>query len=141
MAIDPVCGMTVVPGEARGGSAHHKGTTYYFCHPRCRERFVAAPESFLGERPKLVTLTEKGSDPFSVSYTCPMHPEIVRPGPGSCPICGMDLEPVVPTEETGESPELRAMTRRFWIGAALSVPVLILGMSEKLPLVQLVLAT
>jgi Cu+-exporting ATPase len=142
MAIDPVCGMTVVPGEAPGGSATHDGTTYHFCHPRCRERFVAAPGSFLGgRRPMLVmpSMPEKGSDP--VSYTCPMHPEIVRPGPGACPICGMDLEPIVATGETGESPELRAMTRRFWISAALSTPVLVLGMAERLPLVQLVLAT
>ena len=134
MSIDPVCGMTVVPGEARGGSAVHRGTTYHFCNPRCRERFVAAPEMFLrGDEPK-------PTRPEGTTYTCPMHPEIVRPGPGSCPICGMDLEPVVATAETGESPELRAMTRRFWISAALSVPVLVLGMAERLPWVQLVLA-
>jgi P-type Cu+ transporter len=138
MAIDPVCGMTVVPGEAPGGSATHRGTTYHFCHPGCRDRFVAAPESFLGVRPKLVGIGE--TVPDAVSYTCPMHPQIVRPGPGSCPICGMDLEPVVATAETAQSPELRAMTRRFWISAALSVPVLVLGMTERLPWAQLALA-
>jgi Cu+-exporting ATPase len=132
MAIDPVCGMTVVPGEAAGGSASHAGTTYHFCNPRCRERFVAAPASFLGE---------KVSDPVSSSYTCPMHPEIVRPAPGACPICGMHLEPVMPTAEADGSEELRAMTRRFMVSAALTVPVVILGMSERLPVVQLALST
>src|SRR5262249_28158097 len=104
-AIDPVCHMTVQPANAPGGSAEYRGPTYYFCTPRCRARFGADPKSFLGK---------KGTVPFSAtSYTCPMHPEIVRPGPGACPICGMDLEPLMPAEGEDGSPELRAMTRRL----------------------------
>jgi Cu+-exporting ATPase len=135
--IDPVCGMTVDPENAPGGSAVHDGITHYFCNPRCRERFVASPRSFLekGSDPN----SKKGSDP--ISYTCPMHPEIVRPGPGACPICGMDLEPVMPVEGDDGNRELRAMTRRLVVCTILTIPLFALGMAEKLPLVQLALAT
>src|SRR4051794_30500810 len=110
-ARDPVCGMDVVPGASKGGSAEHAGVTYHFCSPRCRERFVAAPESFLASEPKPAP-APAGAD---TSWTCPMHPEIVRDGPGACPICGMALEPRT-VGAHGENPELAFMTRRFWIG-------------------------
>ncbi len=98
-ATDPVCGMTVVPGRARGGSFAWKGREYHFCNPGCREKFAADPEKFLGERPAsgLPTHPSAPAPPApegaKVEWTCPMHPEIVRDAPGACPICGMALEP------------------------------------------------
>jgi len=143
--IDPVCGMRVVPGRAAGGSATHAGKTYHFCNPRCRTRFVEAPESFL-ERPRqpaglpLLTIgpaaapaTAAAPAAAGAEYTCPMHPEIVSDRPGACPICGMDLEPRTATLEEGPSPEFRAMARRFWTSLVLTLPVFLLGMSEMLP--------
>ena len=122
-AIDPVCGMTVDPGTAKH-KAEHKGHTYYFCSAGCRTKFVAAPAKYL----------DKVEEPVAAGtiYTCPMHPEIRQVGPGSCPICGMALEPVTVTAESGPNPELADMTQRFWIGLALSVPVLILEMGGHL---------
>ena len=160
-AIDPVCGMAVDPATA-AGSYDYKGTTYYFCNPRCRERFAAAPESFLQSKPVLSAPPPAGTqyvcpmDPevhqdhpgacpkcgmalepdlstlpaTRVEYTCPMHPEIVRGEPGSCPICGMALEPRTVTVEELPNPELVDMTRRFWIGALLGLPVFVLAMSD-----------
>jgi Cu+-exporting ATPase len=119
-AIDPVCGMKVDPHAARH-RAEHRGRTYYFCSAGCREKFLANPARYLsGDRPPEV--------PAGTIYTCPMHPEIKKLGPGSCPICGMALEPVLASAETGPNPELIDMTRRFWIGLALSLPVLALEM-------------
>ncbi len=122
-AIDPVCGMTVDPGTAKH-KAEHKGHTYYFCSAGCRTKFVATPAKYL----------DKVEEPVAAGtiYTCPMHPEIRQVGPGSCPICGMALEPVTVTAESGPNPELADMTRRFWIGLALAVPVLILEMGGHL---------
>jgi Cu+-exporting ATPase len=121
-AIDPVCGMTVDPHTARGGSVEHAGTAYYFCSPGCAAKFRADPARYLGE---------VAPEPVAAggTWTCPMHPEIVRDGPGNCPICGMALEPVTITEEPTQNPELVDMTRRFWIGALLTLP-LVLGMTE-----------
>ena len=134
-AIDPVCGMTVVPGEAAGGSASHDGTTYDFCSPRCRTRFEAEPHAFLGgSRSDLVasaSARQHGNAP--VEYTCPMHPEVVRSEPGGCPICGMALEPRTMTAEDGPSPELDTMSRRFWVSLVLTVPVFLLAMTEMIP--------
>src|SRR5690606_17406991 len=105
--VDPVCKMRVMP-ETAAGSWEFEGTTYYFCAPRCLERFRANPQSFL----KPVS-----AEPAPVSgsgiYTCPMHPEIRQEGPGSCPKCGMALEPEVASVEEGPNPELADMTRRF----------------------------
>jgi Cu+-exporting ATPase len=132
---DPVCGMTVVPGEAAGGSASHGGSTYHFCSSHCRSRFEAEPDAVLGadRSDPVVESTDIGPEDGVVEYTCPMHPEIIRPGPGSCPICGMDLEPrTVPVDER-PSPELRAMSRRFLVSLVLTVPVFILAMSEMIP--------
>src|SRR5262245_57819786 len=83
---DPVCGMTVVPGKAKGGSATHGGREYWFCNPRCRERFIADPAKYLGGTP-LATPATAGA-----VYTCPMDPEVRRDAPGDCPKCGMALE-------------------------------------------------
>ena len=122
-AIDPVCGMTVYPSTAKH-KAEHRGHTYYFCSAGCRTKFVATPEKYL----------DKVEEPVIAGaiYTCPMHPEIRQEGPGSCPICGMALEPVMVTAESGPNPELADMTQRFWIGLGLAVPVLILEMGGHL---------
>ncbi len=118
--LDPVCGMTVDPHTAKH-RADHRGRTYYFCSSGCRARFAADPKKYLGERQ-----TESG--PEGTIYTCPMHPEIRRIGPGSCPICGMALEPEIAGTETGPNPELIDMRRRFWIGLVLTLPVFTLEM-------------
>ena len=120
---DPVCGMMVVPGQARGGSATHEGHEYWFCSARCREKFVADPAAFVARTP---APQRKAT---AVEWTCPMHPEIVRSEPGTCPICGMALEPRTPALDA-ENPELRDMTRRFWIAVALTAPLLVMTMGE-----------
>jgi P-type Cu+ transporter len=123
--VDPVCGMTIDTQDAVG-HVEHRGQTYYFCAESCLERFSADPESFL--RPGAAPPEEPA--PQGTKYTCPMHPEIVRDGPGACPICGMALEPMMPTLEEGPNPELIDMTRRFWIAAALGLPVFLLAMGD-----------
>ena len=132
--VDPVCGMKVDPDNA-AGSFEYQGTTYYFCSTHCLHRFRENPESFLNKAPQQpIGITRQ---PKSVArdqkYTCPMHPEIVRDGPGSCPICGMALEPVTVSLDQEENPELIDMTRRFWIAVVLSIPVFVLGMSDLIP--------
>lgn len=127
MAIDPICGMTV--DEATGLSAERDGQKYYFCSRHCRDKFLAPPKT----EPLLVTL---GAAPPRLDttltdavYTCPMHPEIEQRGPGTCPKCGMALEPKVFSANAPEDDtELRDMTRRFWVATALGVPVLLLAM-------------
>src|SRR5687768_2247914 len=96
-AIDPVCGMTVDPAEAAGSFAH-EGTTYHFCSLGCRNKFAASPARYLN---KVEPVANAG-----VEYTCPMHPEIVQIGPGSCPLCGMALEPKAPSLDAGPNHEL-----------------------------------
>jgi len=130
--IDPVCGMDVTPGDAAGGRAEHAGTTYWFCNPGCRERFVADPARFLhpSEPSHLAPGSPRGKD--TRVYTCPMHPEVRHVGPGSCPKCGMALEPLEVTADEGPNHELVDMTRRFWVSLALTVPVLALAMGEML---------
>jgi Cu+-exporting ATPase len=119
---DPVCGMGVDPATARHRTVH-RGRPYFFCGARCKERFVAEPAKFLAPQP---APAPAGAGP----WTCPMHPEIVAPRPGSCPLCGMALEPVLPSAGDAADPELRRMTRRFWLSVALSVPLLVIGMFE-----------
>ena len=109
---DPVCHMQVMP-ETAAARYDYKGKTYYFCNPRCLERFKANPEQFLGFA-KLETSDSK-SRISNVIYTCPMHPEVRRMGPGACPKCGMALEPEMAILEEEANPELSDMTRRFWI--------------------------
>jgi Cu+-exporting ATPase len=120
---DPVCGMAVNPATAKH-SENHDGVRYYFCSAGCRDKFVAEPAKYL----KADAPTPKSAPPKGVVYTCPMHPQIRRSEPGNCPICGMTLEPIGGVEETGPSPELTDMTRRFWTGAVLAVPTVILEM-------------
>jgi Cu+-exporting ATPase len=122
-AIDPVCGMTVSIG-ADTPNAEHEGRSYYFCNARCREKFEAEPHRYTKEQPKQEPATP------GVKWTCPMHPQIVRDAPGSCPICGMALEPMTPTLGSGLNPELLDMRRRFFIGLALTTPVLVLEMGR-----------
>ncbi len=126
--VDPVCGMTVTSAEA-AGRADHGGQTYYFCSESCLGHFRAAPDAFLSEAgtpPAAAPVSTRGP------YTCPMHPEIVRDGPGACPICGMALEPRTVGLDEGPNPELIDMTRRFRIAAALAAPVVLLAMGDML---------
>jgi Cu+-exporting ATPase len=116
--------MTVDPHTAKY-RAEHEGHTYYFCAERCRTKFIADPSAYLTER-KPEPVVE------GAIYTCPMHPEIRQVGPGSCPICGMALEPEMVSSDTGPNPELADMTRRFWIGLALTLPVFALEMGGHL---------
>ncbi|HMM65097.1 MAG TPA: HAD-IC family P-type ATPase, partial [Mesorhizobium sp.] len=121
-AVDPVCGMKVDRASARH-FLRHEGEKFYFCSARCREKFEAEPHAWLAGRPAPEPM------PAGTQYTCPMHPEIVRDKPGDCPICGMALEPMgVPTGEEGPNPELVDFTRRFWISAALALPLFVLAM-------------
>jgi Cu+-exporting ATPase len=126
MAIDPVCGMKVDPHTAKH-RAEHAGRTYYFCAAGCRTKFLADPERYLGGK-----TADEAPVPEGTIYTCPMHPEIRQVGPGSCPICGMALEPELINADAGPNPELADMTRRFWIGLALTVPVFVLEMGAHL---------
>ncbi len=123
---DPVCGMSVDPHTAKH-RAEHGGRTYYFCSAGCKSKFEADPERYLSPEQRRQEPVPEGT-----IYTCPMHPEIRQVGPGSCPICGMALEPELVTAETGANPELIDMTRRFWIGAVLTIPVLLLEMGGHL---------
>jgi Cu+-exporting ATPase len=139
--VDPVCGMTVNPATAKHSYVHGV-TTYYFCSPGCKEKFASDPAGWLARGPKgmahaaqplrLQRLGTGVSTPESraegAEFTCPMHPEIVQIGPGSCPICGMALEPKQVTLEETENPELRDMSRRLWISALLTAPLLIIAM-------------
>jgi Cu+-exporting ATPase len=125
-ATDPVCGMRVDPATATE-RAEHRGQDYFFCGAHCRQRFVADPSAFLTPGSASPPLPGAGA---KVQWTCPMHPQIVRDAPGSCPICGMALEPLTPVAGEVENPELRGMTRRFWAAAALSLPLVALAMAD-----------
>ena len=168
-ALDPVCRMTVDPATAKL-QTEHAGTTYYFCSRGCLEKFTADPAKYLdasgakAEAAHGSCCHDGGDKPRSAptpgavasgQYTCPMHPEIVRDGPGDCPICGMALEPMLVVASDEPNAELVDMTRRFWICAALTVPLVGLAMTRMffveqfhawfpgrtLPLVELALAT
>lgn len=125
-AVDPVCGMAIDPKKTEH-HAEHAGVAYHFCSAGCQSKFMADPGRYLaGKEP------EAHWAPAGIVYTCPMHPQIRQDHPGFCPICGMALEPLVATGEHVHNLELADMSRRFWIGLALSVPVVLLGMGGEL---------
>ncbi|MER9235714.1 heavy metal translocating P-type ATPase [Mesorhizobium sp. M0622] len=127
-AIDPVCSMSVDRVTAKH-FLRHEGQGFYFCSAGCKAKFEAEPAKYLGDRPAPQAM------PKGTQYTCPMHPEIIRDKPGSCPICGMALEPMgVPTGDEGPNPELVDFTRRLWVSAVLSVPLLVIAMAPMLGL-------
>jgi Cu+-exporting ATPase len=162
-AVDPVCGMTVDLDHPKGGKVIYEGREIGFCSSRCKAKFEADPKKYLepadrpspaaspgtkwvcpmdpdveADEPRPCPKCGMALEPATtaqatrVEWTCPMHPQIVRDRPGTCPICGMALEPrTVSMEE--ENPELRNMSRRFWVSLVLSLPVFLLGMSDLLP--------
>jgi len=121
-AHDPVCGMTVKRAKAK--HIHmHSGKAQYFCSVRCENKFIVDPERYLNPSEQVEDVPE------GTEYTCPMHPEVVQVGPGTCPKCGMALEPMgIPDQDSGPNPELVDFKRKFWIGAVLTVPLLVLSM-------------
>ena len=125
--VDPVCGMTIAPADAVG-HVEHRGQTYYFCSESCLKQFRADPQKFLEPRRREEPMAVGGAE-----WTCPMHPEIVRDQPGSCPICGMALEPRIVALDEGPNPELVDMSRRFWASAALTLPLLLVAMGDYIP--------
>jgi len=140
LAKDPICGMTVEPPKA-AAKIDHDGRSYYFCSAGCARRFAKEPEQFLAtpgtagmaapraaHGPVRTTTLAPATRSKGVRYTCPMHPQIVQIGPGSCPICGMALEPMDPLAVVEADPEYDSMRKRFWISAALSLPLLVLSM-------------
>ncbi len=141
--IDPVCGMTVNP-ESAAGNFEFERETYYFCAESCLNKFRQNPKQYLDKQSiqnapvqiskiRVEDETQNGDAPGGVEYTCPMHPEILQIGPGSCPICGMALEPLVISLDDAPDPELIDMTRRFWISVAFALPVFVLAMGEMVP--------
>lgn len=127
---DPVCGMMVDPLSA-AGKYDHAGTTYYFCHPRCEERFRSDPDGYLSGK-YTQTMEDVPASP-GTDYICPMCPGVVSETPAVCPSCGMALEPRMVTVDDEANPELVDMTRRFWIGLVLALPVLVLAMAHVIP--------
>jgi Cu+-exporting ATPase len=123
---DPVCGMSVDPASAKF-TAEFSGATYFFCCSGCRDTFVADPRRYVA-----ASASPPPPSPAGTIYTCPMHPEVRRVGPGACPICGMALEREAPTAEAAPNAELRDMTRRFWIGLILATPVVAIEMGGHL---------
>jgi P-type Cu+ transporter len=130
LATDPVCGMKVDKATAKQRFAY-RGEDYFFCGARCRERFAAEPDKFLKPR------ESEPAMPAGTIYTCPMHPEVRQVGPGSCPICGMALEPEQVTLDDAPDPELVDMARRFWIALALALPVFAIEMGGHLTGIKL----
>lgn len=128
--VDPVCGMTIDPKTAKGGSAEFKGETYYFCNPKCKTKFEANPESYLTKTSKQAVVSAEDSERI---YTCPMHPEVRQKGPGNCPICGMALEPEEVSLIDEANPELVDFSRRLKISAVFTIPLALLAMSDLIP--------
>ena len=124
---DPVCGMKTTADPAK--LVENAGVNYYFCSQKCVEKFRANPQQYL--QPQTVN-TANNSTAKNTTYTCPMHPQIQQAGPGTCPICGMALEPMDASAQADDS-ELQEMTHRFWISLALSLPLLFITMSEFIP--------
>lgn len=144
---DPVCGMTVNPHESKGGSSAFENRTFYFCSTKCKTKFDLEPRKYTSSE------SVQQSLPLDIEYTCPMHPEIRQIGPGSCPICGMALEPLtISLDQTEDNSELIDMKRRFWMSTVLSLPLLFLTMGGRsfipfmeihqlLPWIELLLAS
>jgi P-type Cu+ transporter len=131
-AVDPVCGMSVDIATAKYKHSFG-GSTWYFCSKNCLDKFAAAPEQY-AEATQKPTATQKPIAMPGAIYTCPMHPEIQQPGPGSCPKCGMALVPVEGAEE--DDSELRSMTRRFWVSAVLTAPLAVIAMAPYLGIME-----
>ncbi len=129
--VDPVCGMEVNPATSKH-SFDHGGTIFHFCSADCEATFEADPAAYL--KPKTAT---SGAAKAGVTYTCPMHPQIRKEGAGNCPICGMTLEPLTAPDTTEPNRERANMTRRFWIGFVLTLPVFILEMGSHIPFLRL----
>src|SRR3972149_9155493 len=137
MAIDPVCGMTVDENSAAPPRVH-AGTTFYFCSTHCGAKFEANPAGYLKKQaeptPAHKSHASSSNRPpaprEAAMYTCPMHPEVRQPGPGSCPKCGMALEPRTVSAEEEESTELVDMLRRVWVSAVLTVPLFLVAMAD-----------
>jgi len=149
--IDPVCGMTVDPADP-GATCQYRGRTVYFCCEGCRHKFLAEPETYVGagalpqpasppphkDRGVGALAESYGPHPRATAaedevegiYTCPMHPEVRHVGPGSCPKCGMDLQPEAPAEDQEANPELEDMTHRFWAGLIFTAPAFLISMAE-----------
>ncbi len=125
---DPVCGMTIDPLSAKGGNTQHNGETFYFCNPKCKTKFEAEPLKYLS--PHAESLQKVDS---KAVYTCPMHPEVRQKGAGNCPICGMALEPEEVSLEEVENPELIDFVKRLKVSVPLTIPLLILAMSDLIP--------
>ena len=135
--LDPVCGMQVDPATAKH-RAEHDGKTYLFCSARCHDRFVADPVQYFSAKPE----TGPAAVPAGTMFICPMHPQIRQDHPGTCPICGMALEPEMPGVADDDNPELRDFSRRFWYTLPLSVVVLVLAMfGHRLPLLSVDMRT
>ncbi len=125
---DPVCGMSVEPDKTEH-HAHHDAQDYHFCSAGCKTKFVADPKHYLSGAHRQID----ESIPVGAIYTCPMHPEIRQEGPGSCPICGMALEPETFSLDSGPDPEYIDMRRRFWVSALFTIPLFIFAMGELIP--------
>ncbi|WP_126177269.1 heavy metal translocating P-type ATPase [Tsuneonella rigui] len=125
MTTDPVCGMKV-DSRTSPHRFEHDGKPYWFCSASCLAKFSADPEPYLSGSDSGATKADLSDVPAGTIWTCPMHPQIRQDDPGTCPICGMALEPLEPTLEEGPNPELIDMTRRFWVSAAFSVPLVLL---------------
>ncbi len=129
LVTDPVCGMQIDPATAKGGKSSFKGNDYFFCNPKCKTKFETNPQEYLRKKADTpVTQADKER-----IYTCPMHPEVRQKGPGNCPLCGMALEPEEVSLEDSANPELVDFTRRLKVSVALSVPLLLLAMSDLIP--------
>ncbi len=123
---DPVCGMMIDPHTAKGGNSVFQNKTYYFCNPKCKTKFDAAPLTYLDNKKEVTT---QATD---IEYTCPMHPEVLQIGPGSCPICGMALEPLTfSADHPEDQSEYFMMLRKFWVGVTLSIPLLFITMGGR----------
>ncbi len=126
--VDPVCGMTIDPKTAKGGKSTFEGKDYFFCNPKCKTKFDADPKSYLQKKE-----TPKADSNDTRMYTCPMDPEIRQIGPGTCPKCGMALEPEEVSLDEGENPELTDFKKRLKVSAFLAIPLLLFAMSDIIP--------